>query len=55
MTTMMANDPDATWQGKMTELGLAEPTKVYSNIHGGTGIMACLVPVSTRVTLNTKE
>ena len=53
MTTMMANDPDATWQGKMTELGLAEPTKVYSNIHGGTGIMACLVPVSMRVTLKT--
>ena len=52
MTTMMANDPDATWQGKMTELGLAEPTKVYSNIKGGTGIFGCLVPVSTQVTLS---
>lgn len=52
MTTMMANDPNATWQGKMTELGLAEPTKVYSNIKGGTGILGCLVPVSTQVTLS---
>ena len=55
MTTMMANDPDATWQGKMTEFGLAEPTKVYSNIQGGTGILGCIVPLPVRVTLGTNK
>ena len=53
--TMKANDGDATWQGKMTELGLAEPTKVFSNITGGTGIFGCIVPISMQVTLDTTE
>lgn len=34
---------------------LSMADQILSNVHGGTGIMACIVPVSMRVTLNIEE
>jgi hypothetical protein len=47
---LMANS-DITWHGNMTEKGLVQPVKIFSNIQGGTGIFACCTPTKTRVSL----
>lgn len=47
---LMANS-DITWHGNMTEKGLVQPVKIFSNIQGGTGIFACCTPTRTKVSL----
>ena len=50
LITLLANS-DITWHGEMTEKGLVQPVKIFSNIQGGTGILACTTPVKARVYL----
>lgn len=50
LVTLLANS-DITWHGDMTEKGLVQPVKIYSNIQGGTGILACITPARTNVVL----
>ena len=50
MVTLLANY-DLTWHGDMTEKGLVQPVKVFSNVSGGTGILACATPARTTITL----
>lgn len=40
--SLLANDSDSSWQGGFTDVGVAEPVKIFSNITGGIGIMGCL-------------
>lgn len=50
LVTLMANS-DITWHGDMTEKGLVQPVKVFSNIQGGTGILACTTPTRMKISL----
>lgn len=50
LITLLANS-DLTWHGDMTEKGLLQPVKVFSNVKGGTGIFACTTPERGRVML----
>lgn len=36
-------------EGGMIDLGLADPTKVYSNINGGVGILGCYTTATTEI------
>lgn len=42
LLSLRANNSDASWQGGLANIGLAEPTPIFSNIIGGIGIMGCL-------------
>lgn len=48
---LFANDSDYSWQGGMTNLGLAEPMTIYSNISGGDGIFGGIQRDSTTIRL----
>ena len=50
MVTLLANF-DVTWHGDMTEKGLVQPMKIFSNVSGGTGIFACTTPERVRIAL----
>lgn len=50
LVTLLANY-DLTWHGDMTEKGLVQPVKVFSNVQGGTGIFACTSPERAWTTL----
>lgn len=41
LVSLQSNDSDQSWQGGMADIGMAEPVSIYSNIEGGTGILAC--------------
>ena len=42
--SLLANDSEASWQGGLADIGLAEPVKIHSNINGGIGIFGCITP-----------
>ncbi len=41
LISLQSNDSDQSWQGGMTDIGIAEPVTIYSNIKGGVGILGC--------------
>lgn len=40
--SLLSNDSEYSWQGGLTDIGVAEPVRIFSNITGGIGIMGCL-------------
>lgn len=46
LLSLLSNDSDNTWQGGMSDIGIAEPVTIYSNIQGGVGILGCQQQVS---------
>ena len=49
--TLLANDSDSSWQGGLSDIGLSEPIKIYSNINGGIGIFGCITPTRKKISL----
>ena len=40
--SVLSNDSESSWQGGLTDIGLSEPVRIFSNIKGGCGIFGCL-------------
>ena len=42
LISVLSNDSESSWQGGLTDIGLSEPVRIFSNINGGCGILGCL-------------
>ncbi|MGM9777069.1 MAG: DUF4249 domain-containing protein [Prevotella sp.] len=42
LISVLSNDSESSWQGGLTDIGLSEPVRIFSNINGGCGIFGCL-------------
>ena len=42
LISVLSNDSESSWQGGLTDIGLSEPVRIFSNIKGGCGIFGCL-------------